>query len=95
VNRARAQIEWPNGEARTVKEEILAGDKFARLCTPGAVHASVAMMVGRTLGYGAAKVSAHVTLACDQNARALDAAAELACMKALEYMNDAFTHMEE
>jgi hypothetical protein len=84
----KVSVETPGG-SRTLKE--LAPDQLLKLYTPGpGPHARVGFTVGRSLGYGELKVSAHVSLECDQNEAVVNAAGETAFGKALELMNDGF-----
>jgi hypothetical protein len=50
--------------------------------------ARVSMTVGRSIQYGEVKISATVSLACTQDEDAVDEAAKLAFLKALEIVND-------
>jgi hypothetical protein len=88
VNSARINIERDGQETQTVKETVLHGDEYARLATPGGIHATVGFNVGTQHDYGKAKIMAIVTLVCDQNTATLDRAAELALLKAVEYANE-------
>lgn len=70
----------------------LTDDKFAALVTdPAAKTARVSISVGEALDYGALKVSATVSLDCDQNEPTINKAGELAFYKALELMKDGFS----
>jgi hypothetical protein len=91
VNHAKAEVEGPGGK-RTLKETTL--DTFERLCTPGQTHASVAFTIGKSVGFGELKVSAHVTLTCDQNEATLNEAGLHAFNKALEFLNDGFSLLQ-
>jgi hypothetical protein len=55
--------------------------------------AKISVNVGRSVEYGAVKASFVVSIDCPQNTPAMDKAAELAFKKALEYTNDAMTHL--
>lgn len=70
----------------------LADDKFRRLVTdPHGIIARVNMGVSESMEYGSLKVTASVTLACDQNEAMINLAGELAFNKALELMRDGFS----
>jgi hypothetical protein len=55
--------------------------------------ARVSMTVGEALEYGEVKVSATVTLTCDQDKKHIDKAGELAFFKAQELMRDGWSEM--
>lgn len=59
----------------------------------GGPYASVSFTVGRSIGYGDIKVSATVTLACDQNEEALEETGKRAFLKATELFDDGMTIM--
>lgn len=63
------------------------------LCSGPGPHASVSFTLGRSFGYGDLKVSAHVTLACDQNEETLEEAGKRAFLKAAELLDDGVTIM--
>lgn len=92
MNRAKLDVEGPNG-TKTVLEEPL-DPLLEGIWTPGPhPHASVAFSAGKALGYGELKLSAHVTLQCDQNEKALEQAATKAFEKTLHYLTAGFTMM--
>ena len=69
----------------------LTEDKFTKLVTdPEKPLARISISVGEGLEYGSLKVSANVTLSCDQNEETIDKALELAFYKALEAERDGF-----
>jgi len=64
-------------------------DPFPKLIkTDG--NAKVTISVGRSLAYGELKVSASVTVTCDQQELVIDKAGELAFTKAVELVDDCF-----
>jgi hypothetical protein len=70
----------------------LTDDKFRQLVSnPNGLIARVNMGVSESLEYGALKVSASVTLACDQTEEAINRAGELAFNKSVELMRDGFS----
>lgn len=93
TNRAVLETEI-NGKSTVVKDAPI--DPFHGLLTVGsnAPRASVSMTVGRSFNYGEVKVTAHVTLQCDQNKATIDKAAEMAFQKAVEYVNDGLSLLE-
>jgi len=93
VNTARVDVEQ-DGKTRTVHHEVL-GDPFTRLATPGAVHSTVGFTVGMGENYGALKISAHVTLTCDQNEPTLNKAGEMSFRKTLELMKDGWENLTQ
>lgn len=93
TNRAVLETEV-NGKSTVVRDTPI--DPFHGLLTPGgnAPRASVSMTVGRSFNYGEIKVTAHVTLQCDQTQGTIDKAAEMAFQKAVEYVNDGLSLLE-
>lgn len=75
-----------SGQIKEDKFDALWSDKTK---TP----ATVAMGVQESMEYGALKVSATVSLHCDQNEATIDKAGELAFFKALELMRDGWREM--
>jgi hypothetical protein len=72
-----------------VKSGTLAEDQFAALYDAAAPeHARVSMGVSQSTDYGQLKVTATVSLLCNQNAVCIDKAGELAFYKARELMVD-------
>jgi len=70
----------------------LVEDKFTKLITaPTGIHARVNVGLSEAMEYGSLKVSASVTLECDQNEPTINKAGELAFYKALELMKDGFS----
>lgn len=70
----------------------LVEDQFRQLVSDlTGTHAKVNMAVSEAFEYGSLKVSASVTLTCDQNEGAINRAGELAFTKALELMKDGFS----
>lgn len=57
--------------------------------------AKVSIGVSQSADFGAIKVSATVTLSCDQNEKTIDKAGELAYHKAYELMMDGWSEMEK
>ena len=82
-----------DSKAVVSKAGQLQDDKFAALVTKDIALplAKVNMSVGESLDYGSLRVSASVTLMCDQNEAAINRAAELGFTKALELMQDGFS----
>lgn len=75
------------GETSTAGQ--LREDKFEALWTKRDVKpAMVSVGVHEGIDYGAMKVSATVSLNCDQNEPTIDKAGELAFFKALELVRD-------
>ncbi len=85
------EVDEKDKPTRTLRREVLSGDAFERLCTPGGIHASVGLNIGTQANFGELKISATVRLQCDQNEGAMDEAAKMAFSKAFEYMRDGFT----
>lgn len=56
--------------------------------------AKVTISLGRSLPYGEVKVSASVTVTCDQNEVTINRAGEIAFLKAKELVEDCFSHLE-
>lgn len=84
-----------NGKTKS-KSGTLAEDQFAALYDPSATeHARVAMSVSQSAEYGQLKVTATVSLLCNQTAATLDKAGELAFYKARELMVDGWNVMCE
>lgn len=90
MNEARLELQAHSKEPVVLKREVLKDDPFARLATPGAIHASVGFHVGTQHNFGEYKILAIVTLTCDQNEPTLDRAAELALLKGMEYAGEGF-----
>lgn len=64
-------------------------DKFEALWKKRSVEpARVAISVSEGMDYGALKVSATVSVSCDQDERTINKAGELAFFKALELVRD-------
>jgi hypothetical protein len=91
VNHAKVTVET-NGSIIT-KDKTL--DHFHELLTGRGPRATVSMSVGRSLEYGAIKVTSNVSLQCDQDEATIDRAGELAFRKACEFMNDGFSIVED
>lgn len=76
------------------KGQLTKVDEFQKLVTkPGdekAIYARVNMGVSESMEYGSLKVSASVTLTCDQNEEKINKAGELAFGKSLELIMDGF-----
>jgi hypothetical protein len=84
VNRARVRVEH-NGQTLEEREIPLDPRDLRRTQGP---EATIGFTVGRSLEYGALKVSAHVTLSCDQDRATLDAAAAAALRLAIDYATE-------
>jgi hypothetical protein len=85
-------ITFPNGERRTDVGDI-DGDFFAGVLGNGL--AKVAMTVGFGLAYGEAKVSATVSLTCNQDEKTINAVGERAFYKAHELAGDGLNLISE
>ena len=59
------------------------------LLSPSCVPATVGFSIGTQYNFGEVKVTAHVTLQCNQKAVDIERAGELAFAKAVEFMNNA------
>ena len=72
----------------------LVEDKFSKLWSDRTkTPAKVTIGVSEAMDYGAMKVSATVSLACDQNEPAINQAGELAFYKAVELMRDGWSEL--
>lgn len=91
MNEVRVEVQVGDGPAEVLKREVLKEDQFAQLATPGAIHGNVGFNVGTSQNFGDVKITAVVNLTCDQNEPTLDRAAELALLKAIEYMQGGFS----
>lgn len=92
MNTGRVVAETPGESARTLLE-YTPSELLVR--KPEGPHASVTMTVGRSFGYGDLKVSASVTLQCDQNEETVEEAGKRAFLKAVELMNDGISVMSQ
>jgi hypothetical protein len=73
-------------ETKTLKAEAI--DPVRSIFTPGdGPHCALAMTVGTQRNFGEFSIKAAVQLECDQTTDMMDKAAELAFIKALEYIN--------
>jgi hypothetical protein len=90
VNEARVEAQEDGRDPRVLRREVLDSDQFKALATPGAIHSTIGFNVGTSQNFGNVKITAIVNLTCDQNEPLLDRAAELALLKAIEYMNVGF-----
>lgn len=81
---------------KTTDAGDITGDKFANLLTryDGAPRARVNMGYSESTEFGANKVSASVTLECDQTEAAINKAAELAYLKAREVVDDGWSLLQ-
>ncbi len=76
-------------EAGQIKE-----DKFEALWkNRGTEPARVSVSVSEGMDYGALKVSATVTVSCDQNEATINKAGELSFHKALELVRDGWSEL--
>ena len=74
----------------STKTGVLKDDKYDEIWSDKSqTPARVSMTVGSSIEYGYIKVSATVTLACDQNEKMIDRAGELGFYKAMELAEDA------
>lgn len=93
MNNARVLVASPGKPEEELKrEDFLPLELLYRGQGP---HATVSMNVGRALGYGELKVSAHVSLACDQNEETINEAGRRAFLKAAEFCQDGMVIMLE
>lgn len=89
MNRAKVEVTGPEG-TQTVFEEAI-DPLVAGIWTPGPhPHASVGFTAGKSVGYGELKLTAHVTLSCDQTSTALELAATKAFQEAVRYLTAGF-----
>lgn len=89
MNNVKVDAEGPNG-VKTIMQEELDPLRMG-IWTPGPhPHATIAFTAGKALGYGELKLSAHVTLQCDQNEAALEQAATKAFAKVVHYLTAGF-----
>lgn len=92
MNKFTREIEGPKG--RRSEAGQLTEDKYAALWKNRTVEPSkVAIGVSESMEYGAYKVSATISLACDQNEPTIDKAGGLAFYKALEFVRDGFSEL--
>lgn len=92
MNKFTRELEGPKG--RRSEAGQIAEDKFAALWTNRTIEpAKVAIGVSESMEYGAFKVSATVSVACDQNEPTIDKAGALAFYKALEFVRDGFSEL--
>lgn len=84
------------GEKDQVSEtEQIVDDKFEKLLTnktKGSARVSIGVSEG--MAYGALKVSATVSVNCDQTEQAINTAGELAFLKAVELVRDGWSVMD-
>ena len=86
------EVESPKG--RHSESGQIVEDAFAALWKKRTIEpAKVAMSVSESIEYGAYKVSATVSVACDQNEPTIDRAGTLAFYKALEFVRDGFSEL--
>jgi len=85
-----------NSGKKTTTAGELTGDKFANLLTKhdGAPRARVNVGYSESTEFGANKVSASVTLECDQDEKTINKAAELAYYKAREIVDDGWSLLQ-
>lgn len=76
------------------KSGVATENKFTALRKNLTVEpARVSMSVSQSMEYGSAKVSATVTLCCDQNELTINQAGELAFVKACELLKDGWDYL--
>jgi hypothetical protein len=74
----------------------IVGDAYSKLLSKTAKDpARVAISLSESLDYGSMKVSATVSLACDQNEPTINRAGELAFGKALELLRDSWAEFNK
>ena len=84
----------PKGKKKSTKTGQLTGDVYAGLRKNKAEDpARVDITVAHSADFGAVKVSASVTLYCDQNEATINKAGELAFTKARELMEDSWREL--
>jgi hypothetical protein len=72
------------------------GDNYSKLLSKTTKDpAKVAISLSESLDFGAMKVSATVSLACDQNEPTINKAGELAFSKALELLRDSWAEFNK
>ena len=69
-------------------------DQYTQLATTGKTHARVSISYTSGIDYGAEKVTATVTLNCDQVEPVINRAGELAFTKAVELVIDSWRELE-
>lgn len=86
-------MKGPKGERSDAGQ--LRDDKFNALWKRRDVEpARVALNVGESMEFGAMKVSATVSVSCDQDEESINKAGELAFHKALEFVRDGWSHLD-
>lgn len=89
VNRIPAKVKNKPGTSSQLVEE-----KYSALWSKKDQQpARVSMTVSQSAEFGCIKVSANVSLACDQNEKAINKAGELAYTKAYELMTDGWREL--
>lgn len=68
----------------------LSGDQYTGLRVSDGPEARVNVTLSESYGYGEIKISASVTLACDQNEKTINTAGRLATEKAMELLKKGF-----
>ncbi len=87
-------MKTPKGE-KSEAAQLRGEDKFDALWkNRNAEPSRVAITVSEGMDYGSRKVSATVSLACDQNETTINKAGELAFYKALELVRDGWEELE-
>lgn len=78
------------GPERTLKSEVT--DPYPELCDPSHPHhAFVEMSVSKGFDFGNVRVTARVSLVCNQDSATLDRAGVLAFEKAVDFSRDGFS----
>lgn len=81
-----------NGRTTKTASGPIPADEFPGLVTKaGGTPAQVSVRYGESLAYGEVKVTASVTLNCDQTEDTINNAGRLAFYKALELVRDGFS----
>lgn len=89
-------VEKRSPKSNKSKAGVLPLDPFASLWSDKQLEpAKIAMSVSHSEDFGNIKVSATVSLACDQNESTINKAGELAFRKAFELMEDGWKELHE
>jgi hypothetical protein len=88
------EVQEEGREPRVLKEAPMT-DEFALLASPGEIHARVGFSLGTQHDFGRIKVTATVSLECDQHELVINKAGEKAFRKAQELLDDGLRIMVE
>ncbi len=94
MNKVQVKVEKDASTGASVlKEEAQSlGEALNKHCTPGKEHAKIEFQFGRALPYAELKITATVTLHCNQSEEALDHMAWECFQRAKMYCDQAFDH---